>query len=122
RRAGVRRARLISAMQGAAAYENALGERLLAGLATIPGLKLWGPAGMEGRVPTFAFTIHGHHPDAICEHLAAREIFAWSGSFYAVEVTARLGLDASGGLLRVGLCHYNIAEDVDRLVEALREL
>lgn len=121
-KANSRRARLIAAFEGAIRYENDLGDRLLAGLATIPGLKLWGPASMEGRVPTFSFTIEGHHPDAICQHLAAREIYAWSGSFYAVEVTARLGLDASGGLLRVGLCHYNTAADVDRLIEALRQL
>ncbi|MES2988293.1 MAG: cysteine desulfurase-like protein [Pseudomonadota bacterium] len=120
--ANSRRARLIAAFEGATRYEDDLGERLLAGLATIPGLKLWGPPTMQGRVPTFSFTIQGHHPDAICTHLAAHEIYAWSGSFYAVEVTARLGLDAAGGLLRVGLCHYNIAEDVDRLIEALRQL
>ncbi|RYY23460.1 MAG: cysteine desulfurase-like protein [Sphingomonadales bacterium] len=117
-----RRARLIAAFEGATRYEDSLGERLLVGLATIPGLKLWGPASMEGRVPTFSFTIAGHHPQAICAHLAAREIYAWSGSFYAVEVTARLGLDDAGGLLRVGLCHYNTEADVDRLIEALRAL
>lgn len=120
--ANSRRARLIAAFEGATRYENDLGDRLLAGLATVPGLKLWGPATMEGRVPTFSFTIRGHHPDAIAEHLAAREIYAWSGSFYAVEVTARLGLDESGGLLRVGLCHYNTAADVDRLIEAMHDL
>ena len=120
--ANSRRARLIAAMEGATRYEVELGDRLLAGLETVPGLKLWVPPTIEGRVPTFSFTVRGHHPDAICEHLAAREIYAWSGNFYAVEVTARLGLDPSGGLLRVGLCHYNTAEDVDRLIAALREL
>ncbi|RYD65230.1 MAG: cysteine desulfurase-like protein [Sphingomonadales bacterium] len=120
--ANSRRARLIAAMEGATRYEVDLGNRLLAGLATIPGLKLWGPASMERRVPTFSFTVSGHHPDAICEHLARQEIYAWSGSFYAVEVTARLGLEDAGGLLRVGLCHYNTADDVDRLIEALRQL
>lgn len=120
--ANSRRARLVAAMEGATRYEQALGDRLLAGLATIPGLRLWGPPTMEGRVPTFSFTIEGHRPEAIAEHLAARDIFAWSGSFYAIEVTARLGLDDAGGLLRVGLCHYNNAEEVDRLITALREL
>lgn len=120
--ANSRRARLIAAMAGATAYEAEIGDRLLAGLATIPGLKLWGPATMAGRVPTFSFTIEEHRPQAIAEHLAAREIYAWSGSFYAVEVTARLGLDDAGGLVRVGLCHYNTAEDVDRLIAALGAL
>jgi cysteine desulfurase family protein (TIGR01976 family) len=120
--ANSRRAKLVAAMQGCVRYEEALGERLLAGLATIPGLKLWGPPTMEDRVPTFSFTLEGQRPDAIAAHLAERGVFAWSGSFYAVEVTARLGLDAAGGLLRVGLCHYNTEAEVDRLIAALREL
>ena len=120
--ANSRRAKLIAAMQAMVAYEHDLGERLLAGLATIPGLKLWGPPTMQGRVPTFSFTIEGHHPDAIAERLAAREIYAWSGHFYAVEVLARLGLEESGGLLRVGLCHYSTDAEVDRLIEALNTL
>jgi cysteine desulfurase family protein (TIGR01976 family) len=120
--ANSRRARLVAAMQAASAYENALGERLLDGLATIPGLKLWGPPTMQGRVPTFAFTIEGKHPDAIAGHLAAQEIYAWSGHFYAVEVIDRLGLEAAGGLVRVGLCHYNSAADVERLIDALKSL
>lgn len=120
--ANSRRARIIAAMDAIAAYERTLGERMLAGLATIPGLRLWGPPTMEGRVPTFAFTIDGHHPDAIAAHLAARGIFAWSGHFYAVEVIARLGLEPAGGLVRVGLCHYSTADEIDRLIAALRDL
>jgi cysteine desulfurase family protein (TIGR01976 family) len=120
--ANSRRARLVAAMRAAIDYEKGLGERLLAGLATVPGLRLWGPTTMEGRVPTFSFTLEGHHPDAVAEHLAVAGIHAWSGHFYAVEVVARLGLAESGGLVRVGLCHYNSAEEVDRLTEALRAL
>lgn len=120
--ANSRRARLVAAMKAATDYERVLGDRLLAGLATVPGLKLYGVPSMEGRVPTFSFTVEGHHPDAIAEHLAAREIYAWSGHFYAVEVIARLGLEEAGGLVRVGLCHYSMAEEVDRLIAALREL
>lgn len=117
-----RRARLVAAMRGCVAYERELGERLLAGLATIPGLELCGPPGMDGRVPTFSFTIRGKDPKAIAGHLAERDIFAWSGHFYAVETVKRLGLDASGGLVRVGLCHYSTISEVDRLIAALAEL
>ena len=77
---------------------------------------------MDGRVPTFSFTLDGHDPHAIAQHLADRGIFAWAGHFYAVEVIDRLGLADAGGLLRVGLCHYSTAEEVDRLIAALREL
>jgi cysteine desulfurase family protein (TIGR01976 family) len=120
--ANSRRSRLVAAMTAAAAYEHDLGARLLAGLARVPGLTLWGPPTMEGRVPTFSFTIAGHHAETIAAHLAARGIFAWAGHFYAVEAVDRLGLVDQGGLLRVGLCHYNTAEEVDRLTAALRDL
>ena len=120
--ANSRRARLVAAMTAATAYERVLGERLLAGFATIPGLKLWGPPTMDGRVPTFSFTLIGHDPHAIAQHLADRGIFAWAGHFYAVEVIDRLGLADAGGMLRVGLCHYATADEVDRLLAALREL
>jgi cysteine desulfurase family protein (TIGR01976 family) len=122
RQANSRRARLIAAMQAATAYEHDLGTRLLAGLATIPGLKLWGPPTMEGRVPTFSFTIEGHSPDAIAAHLAAREIYSWAGHFYAVEVLDRLGLADRGGLLRIGLCHYSNLGEIDRLIAALGQI
>jgi selenocysteine lyase/cysteine desulfurase len=117
-----RRSRLCTAMTACEAYERRLGERLLAGLATIEGLKLWGLPTMEGRVPTFSFTMQGRTPDEIASCLAAKGIFAWSGNFYAVEAIARLELEESGGLLRVGLCHYSTAAEVDRLLEALREI
>jgi cysteine desulfurase family protein (TIGR01976 family) len=120
--ANSRRARLVAAMDAAVDYERGLSERLLAGLASVRGLRLYGPPTMDGRVPTFAFTIEEHAPDAIAAHLAERGIFAWSGHFYAVEVIARLGLTDAGGLLRVGLCHYSTAEEVDRLIDALDEL
>jgi len=120
--ANSRRSQLIAAMTAATAYEYDIGNRLLAGFATIPGLRLWGPPTMEGRVPTFSFTLSGHAAPAIAQHLANRGIFAWAGHFYAVEVAARLGLADQGGLLRVGLCHYNTAEEVDRLIAALIEL
>jgi selenocysteine lyase/cysteine desulfurase len=56
------------------------------------------------------------------KRLAARNIFAWSGNFYAQEAITRLGLDASGGLLRVGFCQYSTADEVDVLLGALAEL
>ncbi|MBV9750140.1 MAG: cysteine desulfurase-like protein [Acetobacteraceae bacterium] len=120
--ANSRRARLLAAMRASADYERGLGDRLLAGLARIEGLKLFGPPDMNARVPTFAFTLAGHHPDAVAAHLAAHDIFAWSGHFYAVEVIRRLGLEDAGGLVRVGLCHYSTADEVDRLIAALKEL
>jgi cysteine desulfurase family protein (TIGR01976 family) len=117
-----RRARLLAAMDACAAYERLLGERLLAGLGRIDGVRLYGPSTMDERVPTFAFTVAGVEPRAVVEQLASRGIFAWSGHFYAVETIAALGLGERGGLVRVGLCHYNDAVEVDRLLDALAEI
>lgn len=114
--------RLRAAMAACIAYEQDLGERMLAGLRAIPGVKLRGRPTMEGRVPTFAITIDGHHPDDVAVKLAEQDIFVWSGHFYAVEVIARLGLEEAGGLIRIGLCHYSTAGEVDRLLAALAAL
>jgi selenocysteine lyase/cysteine desulfurase len=58
----------------------------------------------------------------MAEHLARHEIYAWHGNFYALELTERLGVEAQGGLLRLGLVHYNTAEEVDRTLRTLDEL
>ncbi len=117
-----RRAALTAAMHGCLAYEQQMGERLIAGLKSLPGATLYGPPTMAGRVPTFGFTLAGHEPRVVAERLAQANIFAWSGSFYAVEPVERLGLAESGGLVRVGLCHYNMPQEVDRFLEVLSEL
>ena len=117
-----RRDRIVAALDAATAYERELGDRLLAGLTRLNSVRLYGPATMTGRVPTFAFTVAGHAPADVARHLAAHGIFAWSGHFYAVETIARLGLNDSGGLVRVGLCHYNTAAEVDRFLSVLSDL
>jgi selenocysteine lyase/cysteine desulfurase len=75
---------------------------------------------MEGRTPTFAVTLPGLSPQEAAERLATRDIAAWWGDYYAVEVMKRLGLP--DGALRIGLVHYNTAHEVDRVLEALASL
>jgi cysteine desulfurase family protein (TIGR01976 family) len=84
-------------------------------------VRLYGVAAADGRVPTFAFTVEGHTPRAVAEHLAGRDIAVWDGNYYAVEVMKRLGLGAEGAV-RVGFVHYNTAAEVARLIDALQEL
>ncbi len=101
------------------AHERALGERFLDGLperCTLHGLP-----SMDGRVPTFAFTVQGLSPRTVADRLAEREIAVWDGNYYAVEVMERLGLAAEGAV-RAGFVHYNTAPEVDRLLAALAEL
>jgi cysteine desulfurase family protein (TIGR01976 family) len=101
------------------AQERLLGERFLDGLPD--SCTLYGLQTVDGRVPTFAFTVDGHTPRAVAERLGEREIAVWDGDYYAVEVMERLGLD-NGGAVRAGFVHYNTAAEVDRLLAALGEL
>jgi cysteine desulfurase family protein (TIGR01976 family) len=120
-----RRAALRAAMSTIRAYERGLIGPLLEGLASIPGLKVYGvtdPSRRGERVPTVAFTLRGLHPRRIAEYLASQAISAWDGNYYAIELLQRLGLDDSGGTLRIGLVHYNTTNEVERLVTALHEL
>jgi selenocysteine lyase/cysteine desulfurase len=112
----------VAGFESCAVYEAGLGQRLIDGLAGLNSVRLHGPADMQARVPTFGFTVEGRAPAAVARHLAQRGVFAWSGHFYAVEAIARLGLGETGGLVRVGLCHYNTADEVDRFVAAIAEL
>ena len=101
------------------AHERALGRQFLDGLPG--GVTLYGLPSMDGRVPTFAFTVEGCTPRAVAERLAERDIAVWDGNYYAVEVMERLGLGADGAV-RAGFVHYNTAAEVDRLLDALGEL
>jgi selenocysteine lyase/cysteine desulfurase len=58
----------------------------------------------------------------VAEYLGERGIFVWDGNYYALAVTERLGFENKGGMVRVGLVHYNTEEEVDRLLEELNSL
>jgi cysteine desulfurase family protein (TIGR01976 family) len=102
------------------AHERSLGERFLEGLPD--GLTLYGRKTMDGRVPTFMFTVDGVSPDEVGRRLGERGIAVWPGNYYALEVLRRLGLEASGGAVRAGFVHYNTFEEVDRLLDELARL
>ena len=120
-----RRRDLKGAMAAIQAYERVLCQQLVTGLAKIPGLQIYGitdPARFHGRVPTVSFTLEGLMPDEIARRLDQANIFVWNGNFYALAVTERLGLEGRGGLLRVGLAHYNTAEEVETLLGVLADM
>jgi cysteine desulfurase family protein (TIGR01976 family) len=100
------------------AHELELGQRFLDGLPD--AYRLYGIPSMEGRVPTFALTHAKRSPEELATRLGERDIATWPGNFYALEVMERLGLPE--GTLRIGVVHYNTAEEVDRLIAALADL
>jgi cysteine desulfurase family protein (TIGR01976 family) len=120
-----RRPALQRALQLLVDYERELGAYLIEGLQTINGLKIWGitdPAHFARRVPTVSFTLAGWPPRQVAERLAAEGIYVWDGNYYALAVMERLGLEGAGGMVRVGLAHYNTRAEVDRLLQVLRGL
>jgi cysteine desulfurase family protein (TIGR01976 family) len=100
-----------------ATHERELGARFLDGLPD--KVTVHGSPTMEGRVPTFALTFD-RSPEEVAAALGERGIFVWHGDYYAVEVMRRLGLP--DGAVRVGIVHYNTADEVDRLLEELTRL
>ena len=106
-------------------YERGLAEKLIAGLLRVPGLTFYGirePERFGQRTPTVSIRIAGHSPRELAEFRVQRGIFTWAGNYYALSLTERLGVEDSGGMLRIGLAHYNTSEEVDKLLAALHEI
>src|SRR5216684_6084142 len=123
-RAQTRREALLAAYRATRRYETGLITRLIEGLLAIPGVEIFGitdPKRFDERCSTLSFRLGDHHPTAIATFLGDRGIFTWDGNFYALNLSERLGVEQHGGVLRVGLVHYNTAEEVERLLAALRE-
>ena len=120
-----RRARLAKAMGALEAYEHGLARALIAGLETIPGVRIYGitdPERVAERVATVSFTLAGQHPRRVAEQLGEHDINVWDGNYYAYEIVRRLGLEEGGGMVRVGPVHYNTLAEVEAVVAAVRAL
>lgn len=102
-------------------YETELTRQLLEGLNAIEQIKVWGIsdlARLAERVPTVSITHDNLTASQLAERLGQQGIFAWHGNYYALEFTESLGLEPAG-MLRIGLVHYNTAEEVERLRQCL---
>ena len=105
-------------------YESELCWRMIEGLKKMDGVKIWGitdPSMKDMRAPTVSFTHHSMTAEEIGGALADQGIFAWAGNFYALELSEALGLEPEGAL-RVGLLHYNTAEEVDSFLRLLSDI
>ena len=119
-----RRAALAAAYRATRQHEMALLAHMIEGLLAIPGLRFFGisdPKRFSERCSTVSIRIGDRHPTEIAKFLGDRGIFTWDGNYYALNLTERLGVEAHGGLLRIGLVHYNTIEEVQLLLACLRE-
>ena len=120
-----RRSALLAAYRATHQHETALLTRLIQGLLAIPGLRFFGirdPKRFVERCSTVSVRLGNHTPAEVAAFLGERGIFTWDGNYYALNLTERLGVEQTGGLLRIGLVHYNTMEEVERLLRALREV
>jgi cysteine desulfurase family protein (TIGR01976 family) len=120
-----RRLALKQAMTAVRAYEFELSRKLIETVQSIPGTRIYGMTDLrrlDERVPTVSFTLEGRDPRQVAAALADAGFYVWDGNYYALAVTERLGLEEKGGMVRVGPVHYNTADEIERLGEALRKI
>ena len=120
-----RRLKLKAAMTVVRAYEFELSRALIQAIASIPGTHIHGLTDMkrlDERVPTVSFTMEGKHPVEIAGALGKEGFYVWDGNYYALAVTERLGVESSGGMVRVGPVHYNTLDEVERFREILGKI
>src|SRR4029077_5604500 len=118
-------AAILAAHEAIHVHERKMMEKMIAGLKTISGLKLYGitdPRHFDNRCATFVVRIEGHTPLELATKLGERGFFTWDGNYYAMNLTEQLDVERLGGFLRIGLVHYNTMEEVERMLAALREI
>lgn len=117
-----RRQKLVAAWQVIGEYEHLLMDRLITGLKAIPRVRIYGITSRmdwDKRMATVSIRKEGLTPEELALKLADQNIFVWNGNFYAVSISERLGVEQSGGLVRIGLVHYNTIEEIDRCLAVI---
>jgi cysteine desulfurase family protein (TIGR01976 family) len=116
-----RRSRLSATFAALHERSAALTQQLWHGLNETDGVTLYGPPPTAPRTPTIAFTMRGIPSAEVARRLAEHGLFLSHGNFYALTVIERLGL-APHGLVRAGCACYTTADEIDRLIIAIRAL
>jgi cysteine desulfurase family protein (TIGR01976 family) len=103
-------------------YEQDLSRYLIDNILKIKRVKFFGIRDLnriDHRVPTIAIRVEGEHPHETAKRLGNEGICVWDGNYYALNLTERLGVESSGGMVRIGLSHYNTRDEIDRLLNTL---
>ncbi|GGM05726.1 cysteine desulfurase-like protein [Deinococcus aerophilus] len=99
--------------------EAPVAARLVEGLTALPGVTVYGPQDLQGRVGTVAFRVAGEAPLDTSARLTAAGVDVGAGHFYAVQPLTDLGLYPEG-VLRASIAHYTTVEDIERLLSGVR--
>jgi cysteine desulfurase family protein (TIGR01976 family) len=118
---GTRRERLARAFAELHDRGEHLLEQLWSGLAAVNGLAIFGPPPGTPRTPTLSFTLRGVSSNDVARRLVPYGLYVSNGDFYATTVIERLG-QTTDGVVRIGCSCYTTADEVDRVVAAVREI
>ncbi|MGS2717569.1 cysteine desulfurase-like protein [Eionea flava] len=115
---------LDDAYQNIICYEHYLAKKCLDKLTAIPEVTLYGvhSSSYHERTPTFSLSFSNHHPKMVSKALGEKSIFTWSGHLYADKLIESIGLSETGGILRIGLTHYNTESEVDFFIDTLEKV
>ena len=97
-------------------------EKFLYHLEELPQIELFGEPSVNNRTATFALRFGDRNPVEIASFLGEHEIYTWSGHLYADKLTDALKITDKGGILRVGLMHYNTEEEIEHLFNTLKTI
>jgi cysteine desulfurase family protein (TIGR01976 family) len=117
---GTRRERLTASMAAVSSYEETLFDRLDGALRSMAHVQVLGSP--RYRMPTLSFTVSRMRPRQVTRELARRGVCAWDGDFYSRELFDAIGVNETGGAVRLGLLHYNTLEEVDHLIDHVSDL
>jgi cysteine desulfurase/selenocysteine lyase len=106
-------------MERVRVHEEHLAERMLTGLAAVPGIHVVGPAAGVPRSGLVSFDVDGVHAHDVAQYLDAQGIAVRSGHHCAQPLHRRLGLTATS---RASTYVYTTDQDVDRFVQAVSEI
>jgi cysteine desulfurase family protein (TIGR01976 family) len=117
---GTRRERLATSMAAVSRYEEQLFQRLDSALRSMAHVQVLGSP--QYRTPTLSFTVSRMRPRQVAGELARRGVCAWDGDFYSRELFDAIGVNETGGAVRLGLLHYNTVDEVDHLIDSVSAL
>ena len=119
-----RRDALVSAFSAIVEYEQALSKKLIEGLSEIEEIEIYGItdlARLNERFPTFSIRHRNIPPAQLASRLSKNGIYVWNGNYYALEFSERMGFEPEG-MVRIGLVHYNTHDEIDRLIDVIKQL
>lgn len=103
-------------------HEKTLGQKLIDGLNKL-GATVYGLPNIEGRTATISMNLKDLSAETVATHLGKQGVAVANGHYYAYTLMMRtLDLEKRGGAVRISLLHYSNQDDVDAVLEALKDL